>query len=46
MKLADINTPSLIYTWAIECVEGKLRGVLQDLVSTNEDGEEVYPKVK
>jgi len=46
MKLADINTPSSIHTWAMECVEGKLRGVLQDLVTINEDGEEVYPNVK
>jgi len=46
MKLADINTLSSIHTWSMECVEGKLRGVLQDLVTINEDGEEVYPNVK
>ena len=46
MKLANINSPSSIYTWAMECVEGKLRGVLQDLVTTNEDGEEVYPNIQ
>ena len=46
MKLTDINTPSSILAWAMECVERKLRGVLQDLVTINEDGEEVYPNVK
>jgi len=46
MKLANINAPASIHTWAMECVEGKLRGVLQDLVITNNDGEEVYPDIQ
>ena len=46
MKLADINSPSSIHTWAMECVEGKLRGVLQDLVTSDKEGNEVYPNVK
>jgi len=44
MKLADINTSSSIHTRTMEYVEGKLLGALQDLVTTNEDGE-VYPNV-
>jgi len=28
MKLTDISSPSLIHIWAMESVEGKLRGVL------------------
>ncbi|KAG4097586.1 hypothetical protein H8356DRAFT_1275160 [Neocallimastix lanati (nom. inval.)] len=46
MKLAGINNPASIHTWATECVEGKLRGVLQDLVKVNEDEEEEFPSMK
>ena len=46
MKLTDISSPSLIHIWAMESVEGKLRGVLQDLVTIDKDGKEVYPNVK
>ena len=45
MKLANINTPESIHTWATECVGGKLRGVLQDLVVKDED-EIKYPSMK
>jgi DNA-binding transcriptional regulator GbsR (MarR family) len=43
MKLANITSPSSIHTWAMECTEGKLRGVLQELVTTDQEGNEVYP---
>jgi len=46
MRLANINTAASRHSWAMECVEGKLRGTLQDLVTTNEEGEEIYPTVK
>ena len=46
MKLANISSPSSIHTWATECVEGKLRGVLQDLTTTDENGNEQYPTIE
>eukprot|EP00833_Pecoramyces_ruminatium_P007904 jgi/Orpsp1_1/1181936/evm.model.c7180000079194.1 len=46
MKLANISNPASLHTWATECVEGKLRGVLQDLVKVNKDGEEEFPTMK
>jgi len=46
MKLANIGSPATRHSWAMECVEGKLRGVLQDLVTTDEQGEEVYPTIR
>ena len=46
MKLANISNKASIHTWAMECVEGKLRGVLQDLVQVNEAGEETYPNIE
>ncbi len=46
MKLANITAPASIHTWAMECVEGKSKGVLQDLVSTDEEGNEKYPSIK
>jgi len=45
LKLANIKPPSSIHTWAMEGEEGKLWGVLQDLLTTNENGE-VYSNVK
>jgi len=45
MKLANGNTSSLIHILTMKCVEGKLRGVLPDLVTINKDGEEVYLNV-
>jgi len=46
MKLANITSASSIHTWATECVEGKLRGVLQDLVTKDSDGHEEYPSMQ
>jgi len=45
MKLANITAPSSIHTWAMECVEGKSRGVLQNLVTTDNEGNEKYPTI-
>eukprot|EP00833_Pecoramyces_ruminatium_P000606 jgi/Orpsp1_1/1174638/evm.model.c7180000050837.1 len=44
MKLANITNSASIHTWAIECAERKLKGVLQDLVTINE--EEEYPSIE
>jgi len=43
MALADITNPRSIHTWAVECVEGKLRGILQELHTTDEEGNEHFP---
>ena len=45
MKLANINDHASIHSWAMECVEGKLRGVLQDLVTQDEQGNKQYPSI-
>jgi len=45
MKLANITEPSSIHSWAMECVEGKLRGTLQDLVTLDNHGVEQYPSI-
>eukprot|EP00833_Pecoramyces_ruminatium_P010203 jgi/Orpsp1_1/1184235/evm.model.c7180000088647.1 len=46
MKLANITSISSIHTWATECIEGKLRGVLQDLVVEDSEGNEEYPTME
>ncbi|OUM56190.1 hypothetical protein PIROE2DRAFT_19314, partial [Piromyces sp. E2] len=45
MRLANLTSASTIHSWALECVEGELRGVLQDLVQVNNE-EERYPTIK
>jgi len=45
MRLANITEPMNIHSWAMECVEGKLRGILQDLVTTDEEGGKKYPSI-
>jgi len=46
MALADITNPGSILTWAMECVEGKLRGILQELYTTNEEDNEHFPSMR
>jgi len=46
IRLANITSPATRHSWAMECVEGKLRGTLQDLVTTNDQGEEIYPTIR
>jgi len=46
MRLANITEPMNIHSWAMECVEGKLRGVLQDLAIPNQDGTMKYPSIE
>jgi len=45
MSLANITNPMSIHSWAMECVEGKLRGIIQDLY-TIEDGVQNYPTIQ
>jgi len=42
MRLENITEPMNIHSWAMECVESKLRGILQDLVTTDEEGATTY----
>ncbi|MBE6487081.1 MAG: hypothetical protein E7Z85_09605 [Methanosphaera stadtmanae] len=46
MALADITNPRSILTWAMECVEGKLRGTLQELHTIDEEGNEHFPSMR
>ena len=46
MSLADINNPKNILTWAIECVDGKLKGTLQELHTKNEEENDIYPSIE
>ncbi|ORY04882.1 hypothetical protein LY90DRAFT_519390, partial [Neocallimastix californiae] len=46
MSLADINNPKNILTWAIECVDGKLKGTLQELHTKNEEENDTYPSIE
>jgi len=46
MKLANITNPISVHTWAMECVEGKLRGALQDLAPEEETDEKGYPSIE
>jgi len=45
MALADIESPKSIFIWALECVNGRLRGVVQELEKETEDGK-IYPSIK
>ena len=45
MSLADINNPKSILSWAIECVDGKLKGILQELHTKNEE-DDTYPLIE
>jgi len=46
MELSDINEPKKVFAWAKENVPGRLKGILEDLV-TNDDEEymNIYPDV-
>ncbi|ORX46931.1 hypothetical protein BCR36DRAFT_218933, partial [Piromyces finnis] len=42
MDLSDINDPKKIFAWAKECVQGRLKGIIDDL-KTESDTETNYP---
>jgi len=43
MALADITSQKSVYTWALESVDGKLRGAIQEL---HEEDSQEYPSIK
>jgi len=43
MALADITSQKSVYTWALESVDGKLRGAIQEL---HEEDYQDYPSIK
>jgi len=44
MELANIEEPKRIFAWAKECVQGRLKGILEDLKTI--DGDDVtYPNI-
>jgi len=45
MRLTNITEPMNIHSWAMECMEGKLKCILQDLVTTDEERTTTYPSI-
>ena len=46
MSIADITNPKNILSWVIECVDGKLKGTLQELHTKDEEDNNIYPSIK